>query len=39
MWKGKHGVYLIAEVGGNHGGNFDKAQKLTQLACASGVDA
>ena len=38
-WKGKHGVYLIAEVGGNHGGNFDKAQKLTQLACASGVDA
>ncbi len=38
-WEGKHGVYLIAEIGGNHEGNFDKAQELTQLACASGVDA
>lgn len=38
-WQGKHGAYLIAEIGGNHEGNFDYAQSLTQLACESGVDA
>jgi len=38
-WQGKHGVFLIAEIGGNHEGDFDYAQKLTQLACESGVDA
>jgi N-acetylneuraminate synthase/N,N'-diacetyllegionaminate synthase len=39
IWQGKHGVYLIAEIGGNHEGDFDYARKLTQLACQSGVDA
>lgn len=38
-WQSKHGVYLIAEIGGNHEGNFEYAQKLTKLACESGVDA
>ena len=38
-WKGKHGPLLIAEIGGNHEGNFQYAQELTQLACESGVDA
>ncbi len=38
-WQGKHGAYLIAEIGGNHEGDFDYAKKLTQLACESGVDA
>jgi sialic acid synthase SpsE len=30
---------LIAEIGGNHEGNFDYAKKLTQLAINSGADA
>lgn len=38
-WSGKHGVYLIAEIGGNHEGDFQYAQRLAQLACDSGVDA
>ena len=38
-WEGKHGVYLIAEIGGNHEGDFGKAKELTELACKSGVDA
>jgi len=38
-WQGKHGPYLIAEIGGNHEGDFDYAKKLTRLACTSGVDA
>jgi len=38
-WQGKHGAYLIAEIGGNHEGDFNYAKKLTQLACESGVDA
>ena len=38
-WKGKYGPYLIAEIGGNHEGDFKYAQLLTQLACESGVDA
>lgn len=37
-WKGKHGPLLIAEIGGNHEGNFEYAQKLTQLAIESDVD-
>ena len=39
MWKSKYGVYLIAEIGGNHEGDFVKAKELTELACKSGVDA
>lgn len=38
IWQGKHGPLLIAEIGGNHEGNFKYAQRLTQLACESGVD-
>jgi N,N'-diacetyllegionaminate synthase len=38
MFKGKHGPLLIAEIGGNHEGNFDYAKRLTQLAIESGVD-
>jgi len=35
----KNGIYLIAEIGGNHEGDFNYAKKLTKLACESGVDA
>jgi len=38
-WKSKHGVYLIAEIGGNHEGGFSKAKELAELASKSGVDA
>ena len=37
-WKGKNDVLLIAEIGGNHEGNFEYAKKLTQLAIESNVD-
>ena len=37
--KGKHGPYLIAEIGGNHEANFKYVKELTQLACESGADA
>lgn len=37
-WKGKHGPLIIAEIGGNHEGNFEYAKKLTQLAIESNVD-
>lgn len=36
---GKHGPYIIAEIGGNHEGDFEYAKKLTELAASSGVDA
>ena len=39
VWDNKLGIYLIAEIGGNHEGDFKKALDLTQLACSSGVDA
>ena len=35
---GKHGPLLIAEIGGNHEGNFEYAKKLTQLAINTNVD-
>ena len=38
-FNGKNGTFLIAEIGGNHEGDFAYAQELTQLACDSGVDA
>jgi|ETN02SMinimDraft_4_1059925.scaffolds.fasta_scaffold31242_2 N-acetylneuraminate synthase/N,N'-diacetyllegionaminate synthase len=38
-WHGKQGPFLIAEIGGNHEGDFEYAQELTQLACESGADA
>lgn len=37
-WKGKHGPLLIAEIGGNHEGNFEYALELTKLAIESDVD-
>jgi len=37
-WKGKYGPLLIAEIGGNHEGNFEYALKLTQLAIEADVD-
>lgn len=38
IWLGKNGPMLIAEIGGNHEGNFEYAKKLTKLAIKSGVD-
>ena len=35
----KNDVYLIAEIGGNHEGDFEYAKQLTRLAAESGVDA
>jgi len=37
-WKGKYGPLLIAEIGGNHEGDFDYARRLTELAIESDVD-
>ena len=37
-WFGKNGPLLIAEIGGNHEGNFNYAKKLTKLAIKSGAD-
>jgi N-acetylneuraminate synthase/N,N'-diacetyllegionaminate synthase len=37
-WKGKNGPLLIAEIGGNHEGNFEQAKKLVQLALNTQVD-
>lgn len=37
-FKGKYGPLLIAEIGGNHEGDFEYAKKLTQLAIKSGAD-
>ena len=37
-WRGKHGPLLIAEIGGNHEGDFQYAKKLTDLAIRSGAD-
>lgn len=38
IWKGSNGPLLIAEIGGNHEGDFEKAKIYTQLAIESGVD-
>lgn len=38
IWSGKNGPMLIAEIGGNHEGNFSYAKKLVKLAIKSGVD-
>lgn len=39
LFKGKYGPLLIAEIGGNHEGDFNKAIEQTQLAISSGADA
>ena len=36
---GKSGVFTIAEVGGNHEGDFGYAKELVSQACATNVDA
>lgn len=38
-FSGKNDIYLIAEIGGNHEGDFEYAKKLTRLAAESGADA
>lgn len=38
FFSGKYGPLLIAEIGGNHEGNFEKALEQTQLAIQSGAD-
>ncbi|MDD3477241.1 MAG: N-acetylneuraminate synthase family protein [Sulfurimonas sp.] len=38
-FKSKNDIYLIAEIGGNHEGDFEYAKKLTKLAAQSGADA
>lgn len=37
-FKGKFGPLLIAEIGGNHEGDFEYAKKLTKLAINTNVD-
>lgn len=39
LFKGKHGPLLIAEIGGNHEGDYEYAKHLTQLAIEADVDA
>ena len=38
IWQGRFGPMLIAEIGGNHEGDFDAALRMTDLAIASGAD-
>jgi len=38
-FSGRSGAYTIAEVGGNHEGDFDYAIRLVSLACGTSVDA
>ena len=37
-WRGKNGPLLIAEIGGNHEGDFNYAKRLTLLAIEANVD-
>jgi N-acetylneuraminate synthase/N,N'-diacetyllegionaminate synthase len=37
-WAGKNGPLLIAEIGGNHEGDFEYAKRLTELAIGANVD-
>lgn len=38
-FQSKNDIYLIAEIGGNHEGDFEYAKELTRLAAESGADA
>lgn len=38
VWIGKNGPLLIAEIGGNHEGDFNKAKYYLDLAIKSGTD-
>lgn len=37
--KVKRGVYVVAEIGGNHGGSLDCAKRMIEIAARCGVDA
>ena len=37
-WKGPSGPLLIAEIGGNHEGDFEVAKAMTENAIAAGAD-
>ena len=37
-WHGSAGPLMIAEIGGNHEGDFEVAKNMTKLAIASGAD-
>jgi sialic acid synthase SpsE/spore coat polysaccharide biosynthesis protein SpsF (cytidylyltransferase family) len=37
-WRGKYGPLLVAEIGGNHEGDFEVAKDLTKKAILTGVD-
>jgi sialic acid synthase SpsE/spore coat polysaccharide biosynthesis protein SpsF (cytidylyltransferase family) len=37
-WQGKYGPLLIAEIGGNHEGNFEVARNLARQAITTDVD-
>ncbi|KAA5597160.1 N-acetylneuraminate synthase family protein [Blastochloris sulfoviridis] len=37
-WQGESGPLLIAEIGGNHEGDFETAKAMTALAIESGAD-
>ena len=39
MFRGKEGVYIIGEIGGNHEGDFDTAMALLHDAAGAGVHA
>jgi N,N'-diacetyllegionaminate synthase len=39
IFAGPHGPWLVAEIGGNHEGNFDVALRLADLALEAGADA
>lgn len=39
IFRGAHGPLLIAEIGGNHEGDFETALRLTDLAIDAGADA
>ena len=38
-FKSENPAYIIAEIGGNHEGDFEYAKQLTQLALNSRADA
>ncbi len=37
-WKGRNGPLLIAEIGGNHEGDFEAAKELARQAISTGAD-
>ncbi len=39
IFQGPHGPWLVAEIGGNHEGDFDAALRLVDLALEAGADA